>query len=110
MTTKVADAPTDEQPKVGPPTYIILLGLLSVGVSILLLFEHRFAFHVVGYVLASFVPILTVGLFRRIDLAKRGNPFYEPVPLINRIIPVVLGLGLLAAVLHTWSVATGLAS
>ena len=95
----------------GPPVLFLLLGGVSVLVSLFLLTAGGgLTTNVIGYLLACLLPILSVGLFRRFDLARRTSPFYVPRPLADRLIPAVLGLGLLAAVIHTWSIATSIAS
>ena len=107
----MVDAPVvEEAPRTGPPVVFLLLGLLSVLASIFLLVHGGFAANVLGYVLASVLPILSVGLFRHFDLDRRISPYYVPSQLVRYLIPIVLALGLIAAVLHTWSIATEIAS
>jgi len=96
-------------PKVGPPISFLLSGVISVVASLVLVLRADLTAHVLGYVLASILPFLLVGLFRHSDFERRISPYYVGRPIINRLIPVVLVLGMLAAIVHTWSIATELA-
>lgn len=96
--------------RVGPPMVPLTAAAAAVVASLLLLVLSSFATHVLGYVLAAVVPIFCVGLFRRSDLALRANPSYVPRPLVARLLPIILVVGVLAAVLHTWYIATEVAS
>ena len=94
----------------GPPLAFLLLAVVGVLVSLLLLFSGGFGSNVAGYVTGSIIPILAVGVFRHFDLIRRISPFYVPRPVVGRLIPVILVVGLVAVVLHTWAIATEIAS
>ncbi|QXC63311.1 hypothetical protein KSP35_11280 [Aquihabitans sp. G128] len=64
--------------------------------------------HVVGYVAGGLLPILLVGLVRRIDLDRRRSPYYRPVSLVRPALVVLLVASLVAAGLHIWPIATEL--
>jgi hypothetical protein len=65
---------------------------------------------VLGYVVASILAILLVGMFRRFDLSRRRAPGYRPRPSVGRLATVVLLAGFVVAGFHVWSIATELAS
>lgn len=96
--------------KVGPPLLILGLGFASVLVSLPLIAFDSIPPHAVGYVTGSVIPVLVIGLVRRIDLDRRRSPYY----VAKRIFPpamVALALAaIVAAGLHVWPIATELAS
>ena len=94
----------------GPPLGVLALATASVVISLVLVVPDTFAAHVLGYALASLPPIVGVGLFRRLDLTRRVSPYYVPQPLVDRLIPGLLVLALVAVVAHIWPIATELAS
>ncbi len=100
----------DEPGRVGPPILLLGLGFLSVLVSVPLIPVDSNALHVLGYVTGALVPILVIGLVRRSDIERRRSPYYEPVRLFGPALAVLAVVAVLAAGLHVWPVATGLAS
>jgi chromate transport protein ChrA len=100
----------EAEPRVGPPMLMLGLGFLSVLVSVPLVPTDSNVLHVLGYVAGALVPILMIGLIRRADLDRRRSPFYTPVRYFGPALAVLAVLAVLAAGLHVWPVATGLAS
>lgn len=96
--------------KVGPPLLLLGLGYLSVLVSLPLVTLDGIPTHVVGYCTGALVPILVIGIVRRVDLDRRQSPFYEPNRLVGPAIAVLGAVALVAAGLHVWPIATELAS
>ncbi len=108
-----ATEPSNVEPPeetIGPPLTILALGALAAVGSIVLLLVDSTATHVVGYLCGSLIPILAIGLFRRVDLTRRKSPLYQRGSVRDWMIPAVAIVGLLAAALHTWALATRLAS
>ncbi len=98
-----ASAPT------GPPLLILVLGFASVLASLPLLSAEGIPIHVLGYVTGALIPILVVGLVRRIDLERRRNPRYLPRSFVRPALAVLAVAALVAAGLHVWPIATELA-
>ena len=94
----------------GPPLLILALGFASVLVSLPLISAEGIAAHVVGYVAGALVPILVVGLVRRLDLERRRNPAYEARGFLRPASVALLLAALLAGAVHVWPIATELAS
>lgn len=105
-----APATTTTAERVGPPFLILALGFLSVLVSVPLVPIDSGTAHVIGYLAGALVPILLIGIVRRIDLDRRRSPFYRPRPVFGTAIVVLAVLAVVAAGLHIWPVATELAS
>ena len=95
---------------VGPPVVFLILGFACVVASAVLALVGGRQAHIGGYVLGSLVPILIIGVFRRLDLARRRSPFYEPLGLVSLIVPLLAGAAVVLAAVHVWAVATELAS
>lgn len=94
---------------VGPPLGLLAMALLSLVVSLALVPSDGIALHVIGYVTGALVPILLVGLIRRVDLDRRRSAHYLASPLLQPGQGLVLVGGLVAALLHVWPIATELA-
>lgn len=95
---------------VGPPLLILALGFASVAVSLPLLSAEGITPHVVGYLTGGLLPILVVGLVRRIDLDRRRNHRYEAKALLSPALVVLLVAAMVMAGLHIWPIATELAT
>lgn len=95
---------------VGPPLVILALGFASVLVSLPLIVSEGVVPHVLGYVTGGLVPILVIGLVRRIDLDRRRSPDYRSVGFLRPALAALAVLALIAALLHIWPLATELAS
>lgn len=102
--------PSGDAPEVGPPLLILALGFASVLVSLPLMLADGLAAHIVGYVTGGLVPILVIGLVRRIDLDRRRSHSYVPASYLHPALAALAVLALVAAVLHIWPMATELAS
>lgn len=102
--------PPGDATTVGPPFLILGLGYASVLVSAFLLVIDGIGFHVAGYVTGSIIPILVVGLVRRIDLDRRRSPYYRPNKVLAPALAVLGVLAVITAGLHVWPIATELAS
>ncbi len=99
-----------EPSAVGPPLLILGLGFLSVLVSLPLIGADGIPSHVIGYATGALIPILVIGLVRRIDLERRRSPRYEAKAMLAPALIVLALAALLAAGLHVWPIATELAS
>lgn len=101
---------TSGVPTVGPPLAILGLGFVSMLVSLALIVSDGVGPHVLGYVTGGVVPILVIGLVRRIDLDRRRSPHYRSVGLLRPALGTLAVLAVAAALLHIWPLATELAS
>jgi len=102
-------AATPDRTAVGPPLLFLALGFASVLVSLPLIAADGIGSHVMGYVAGGLLPILVVGLFRRVDLERRRSPRYQAKALVQPALVVLMVLSLVAAGLHIWPIATELA-
>ena len=96
--------------RAGPPVLILALAALCVVTAAALITQDDMTAHVLGYVVASVLAIVLVGIFRRFDLSRRRAPGYHPRPGVGRVATVVLLAGFVVAGFHVWSIATELAS
>jgi hypothetical protein len=95
---------------VGPPLLLVALGYASVLVSLPLIAADGIPAHVVGYVTGALIPILLIGLVRRVDLGRRRSPYYVPRSALRPALVLLAILAVVAAGLHVWPIATELAS
>lgn len=95
---------------VGPPLLFVALGFASVLVSLPLVSVEGVPAHVVGYVTGALIPILMIGIVRRVDLDRRRSPYYVPRGFLRPALVVLAIAAVLAAGVHVWSIATELAS
>ncbi|HRW36273.1 MAG: hypothetical protein KDB04_03595 [Acidimicrobiales bacterium] len=105
-----AEATATASREVGPPMLIVGLGFASAVASLALVVTDALALHVAGYLVGSVVPILVVGLARRIDLDRRRSPYYQPNGLFRMGLLALAVAAVVAAALHVWPIATELAS
>lgn len=96
--------------QVGPPLLLVALGFLSVLVSLPLITADGIPAHVVGYVAGALIPILIIGVVRRVDLTRRRSPYYVPRSVLPPALVVLAIAAVVAAGLHVWPIATELAS
>ena len=96
--------------KVGPPLLLVALGFASVLASMPLIASDGIPSHVIGYVAGALIPILIIGIVRRVDLSRRRSPYYLPVGLLQPALVVLAVAAVVAAGLHVWPIATELAS
>ena len=96
--------------QVGPPMLILGLGFASALASLALAGADDVAVHVAGYLIGAMVPILVVGISRRIDLDRRRSPYYAANGLFRLGLGVLAVVAMVAALLHIWPIATELAS
>ncbi len=104
------DEPATDPDAVGPPLSVLALGAASALLALLLVVVDTTATHVLGYLCGSLIPIVCIGLYRRFDLARRKSPHYVPGPVPSWVVPAVAAVGLVAAAIHIWALATQLAS
>ena len=109
-TAKTITPPKAGSAQVGPPLLILALGFVSVLISLPLITFDGIPWHIVGYVTGSLIPIVIIGLVRRIDLDRRRSPYYVPVSWLQPALVVLAVAAFVAAGLHVWPVATELAS
>ena len=103
----------DEKPaekRVGPPLAVLAPGFVSVLVSFPLIPVDSTLAHVLGYLAGALVPIVVVGLVRKIDLERRRSPYYVPWRFFASGLVALAVLAVAAAGLHVWPLATDLAS
>lgn len=100
----------DDEGSTGPPAAVLGFAGASVVAGAALLLTSALALHVLGYVLASLVTIVLVGIFRRVDLRLRLSRGYRPRAGHSRVIPVLLVGAFLVTAGHVWAIATELAS
>ncbi|HMJ75800.1 MAG TPA: hypothetical protein VK507_07500 [Iamia sp.] len=94
----------------GPPVLVLVLAGLCVVTSAALVPLDDLGTHVLGYVAASVLAIVLVGLFRRFDLTRRLAPGYRARPGVGRLVTVLLLAAFAVAAVHVWAIATELAS
>jgi len=95
---------------IGPPLFVLALGFLSVVVSLPLARLDGMAQHVVGYLVGGLVPIVVVGVARRLDLERRRSPKYQARTAFRLGSVALLVAAIVAAGIHLWPIATELAS
>lgn len=106
---RASDDDISESDVVGPPVILLAAAVASLLISLLLVPSDGIPLHLVGYVTGALVPILLVGLIRRVDLDRRRSAHYLASPVLQPGQAVVLVGGLVAALLHVWPIATELA-
>lgn len=94
----------------GPPLLVLLSGYASFAASLALIGADGIPAHVIGYVAGALVPILVLGVVRRVDLERRRNPRYVASSIFPPLLVLLAVLALVAAGLHIWPIATELAS
>ena len=95
---------------VGPPLLLVGLGFASVIASLPLIALDGIPTHILGYLTGALIPILVIGLVRRVDLARRRSPYYVPSNALRPALLVLAVAAIVAALLHVWPIATELAS
>ena len=95
---------------VGPPLLLLVLGYASVLASLPLIGADGVGIHVAGYVAGALIPILIIGLVRRVDLKRRRSPYYVPRGYLQPALVLLAVAAVIAAGLHVWPIATELAS
>lgn len=106
-----AAAPSQqEEATTGPPLIVLFVATVFVVVGLALVPLEGMGVHVLGYVVASVLTILAIGVYRRLDLTRRLSPGYRPRPGVRRAVPVLLVAAFAVAAFHVWSIATELAS
>ncbi|WCO65985.1 hypothetical protein PO878_15905 [Iamia majanohamensis] len=109
--TDVAAAPEEaETAPSGPPLVLLALAGVCVAAGAGLLLVGTFAANVAGYLVASLLTIVLVGVYRRVDLIRRLSPGYRPAPAARRVVPVLLVAAFVVAGVHVWAIATEVAS
>ena len=94
----------------GPPLFLVALGYASVLISLPLITLDGIPTHIVGYVTGALIPILVIGLVRRVDLGRRRSPYYQAKGYLQMSLFILAILAVVAAGLHVWPIATELAS
>lgn len=93
---------------VRPPLGYLVAAALCVLTSAGLLFVAAFYVNVLGYVLASLLAVLIVGVFRQHDQRLRNDPRYSPRHGIAGMATTVVVAGIGVAMVHAWFIATEL--
>jgi hypothetical protein len=99
-----------EEGVTGPPLVVLFVAVVFVVVGAGLVPVDAFGVHVLGYVIASVLTIIAVGVYRRLDLLRRLAPQYRPRPGVRRVVPGLLVASFAVAALHVWAIATELAA
>ncbi len=94
----------------GPPVLLLVAAGACVLVGALLLAVGSFGANVAGYVVASLLTIVLIGVYRRLDLIRRLSAGYRAVPQVRRVVPVLLVGAFVVAGVHVWAIATEVAS
>jgi hypothetical protein len=89
---------------------LVGLGFASVLVSLPLIGAEGIPAHIVGYVTGALIPILMIGIVRRVDLERRRSPYYVAKSLLKPALVTLAVAAVIAAGLHVWPIATELAS
>lgn len=94
-----------------PPISVLVLAVLAVAAAFALLTLTGFSAHIVGYLLGSFVSVILVTIFIKIDLRRRNSRdvVYLEARGVRFIWSFVLASGIAACVLHAWYMAAELA-
>ena len=100
---------TEARAATGPPLLLVALGYASVLVSLPLIVIDGIPAHVIGYLTGVLVPILVIGIVRRVDLDRRRSPYYVPRSLLQPALVTLAVAAVVAAGLHMWPIATELA-
>ncbi|HEX7131061.1 MAG TPA: hypothetical protein VF228_00715 [Iamia sp.] len=96
--------------RTGPPLLILGLAALCVGTGAALVGQEELSAHVLGYLTASVLAIVLVGLFRRFDLSRRLTPGYRARRGVGRVATALLLVAFVVSGIHVWAIATELAS
>lgn len=83
----------------------LAVALVALVCSLGLLFTGLLLGHVVGYVLGGVVAPVLVALSRRHDVGRLADLGVAPPKARATATVVLLGIGLVLAVLHGWSIA-----
>lgn len=89
---------------------LVVLGYVSLLASLPLVGADGVGMHVLGYVAGALIPILVIGVVRRVDLDRRRSPYYVPRSGLPTALVVLAIAAVIAAGLHVWPIATELAS
>ncbi len=102
--------PGTDTSAVGPPLLLVALGYASVLASLPLIGADGIVAQAVGYVTGALIPILVIGLVRRVDLGRRRSPYYVPKTWLQSALVVLAVLAIVAAGLAVWPIATELST
>jgi len=86
------------------------LGFVSALVSFAFVTTDSMALRLFGYVIGSIIPILIIGIARRVDFDRRRSPYYQPKVAFRYGLVVLAVVAIVAAALHVWPIATELSS
>lgn len=87
---------------VGPPIYLVFIGLASALLSLGLLTQTGRLQHLLGYVLGAFAGSALLVVFRRSDLKRRRNVFYSPRRTVNKAMVASALAGLFFGAIHAY--------
>ena len=94
----------------GPPTGLLVTAAMAVVAAGLLAVLPATWAPVVGYLVSAVAATLLLGSFRMVEGRRRaGGPFLRS-RVAERLFPVVALSALAVSVVHTWHIATDLAS
>lgn len=103
------DTSSDSAVPVAPPTPLLVSAGIAALLSVALWLPGGIAFHVAGYVLATFVTLGLLAAFKRQDLAARQSPYYAPRPNLGTTTAAIAAVSVSAAIAHIWVIATFMA-
>lgn len=110
--TDVDFEPFEEYRERRAPIYLLGLAALAVAASFALLAFTSLTTHIVGYVLGSFVCVVLVALFIKVDHGRRtaADVVYLELRSARYAWSFVLASGVAGCVVHAWYLATELAA
>lgn len=90
----------------GPPTWILLIGLVIPLATIPLLLLDGLALHIAGWLIAIFGSIGALAAFTAVDLRRRSSRWYVDHPgLLAALRVAVLLIGLVVAGFFSYEIA-----
>jgi len=95
---------------VTPPIGLLWAAAFALAAAMALLAAGRQPAHLAGYGLSALVAVGLVAAFRRVDKQRRRNRYYSPRRALDKVATILAVATVLVAIVHTWAIATWLAS
>ena len=102
----LGEVPNQVASPIGPPLALLGVAAACLVISLGLLVPQGPVTGLVGYVLASFVAVTCVALFRYVDGNRRSSAAYRINSLASRASAGLLAACWLTACAHAWQLAT----
>lgn len=90
---------------VPPPVPLLFAVAGAVLISVAGFLFTNLSAHIVSYFVGSFVAIALASAYKKVDLGRRSTGMYSPLAWTEKVLPILLFLGLLSASLHAWYIA-----